>query len=606
MLRNVFTKVIKSIGYFTNFEERKKQQNTKTTSMKGFLKTVAAVLVGFTIIVGLPLVLFIIIAVCSSNKGTVKENTVLLLNLEGELQERSGNELYSDMGINTYVPGLDDILTSIEAAKTEEDIKGILIKSGAFSASTASLKEIRNALAEFKETGKFVYAYSGEYLQGAYYLSSVADSVFVNPLGAIDIHGLALSSTFYKRALEKIGIGIDVVKVGTCKSATEPYTNEQMSEPSKEQARLLIGDIWSEISQDIATSRDIDTSAIRKAADSMLGLRDAQTSIDLGLADRIAYYDEVKASIKQRLGMEIKEDLNLITPGDYVDGIFPVATSTNEIAVVYAAGEIDNGNRDGINSLKLSKQLEKLTYNDDVKAVVLRVNSPGGSAYGSEQIWHAVEVLKSKKPVVVSMGDYAASGGYYISCGAHAIVAEPTTITGSIGIFGILPNVAPLANKIGLDYDVVSTNRFSDSPNGLQKPDPAFLAILQKNVEHGYDTFLTRCADGRGMTKAGIDSIGQGRVWAGKRALELGLVDTLGTLNTAISIAAEYAGISKDYKIGVYPEKPSFWEQMNETPSLGIKLFATPKEFEREQKAIEQALQMDRLQAAMPGNIHIR
>ncbi|MBR6042337.1 MAG: signal peptide peptidase SppA [Paludibacteraceae bacterium] len=571
--------------------------------MKQFLKMVLAAFVGMFAFLFVGLVIVLVFSASASAPSAVKEGSVLHLRLEGELDERSQESVYTSLGLADYKIGLDDILLAISAAKTDDNIEGIFLEPGALVCGSASLSEIRSALLDFRSSGKFVYAYSGAYTQGAYFLSTAADSVFLNPSGTVDWRGMAYRCSFYKRLLEKVGIEMQVVKVGVYKSFTEQYTNEKMSDANREQMKAFVGDIWKTVSDSVAVARNIPANVLQLAADSMLSFQSADSVLAMGMVDVLAYRDEVLKCLNKRLGKDSTAKIPTISPTDYVAQLLPSDNGGDEVAVVYAVGEIDNGNTDGINTENLSKELLKLANNDEVKAVVLRVNSPGGSAYGSEQVWHALQVLKQKKTLVVSMGDYAASGGYYISCGADLIVADPLTITGSIGIFGVIPNIGPLADKIGLDYDVVKTSEGADFPRVMGPMTPVQQRRVQNYVNNGYALFTKRCADGRKMDPAALEAIAQGRVWSGYSAVRIGLVDTLGTLSDATRIAADLANLS-DYHVKDYPAKPTLWESMMETPSLGTQMFA-PKEFEREKKAIEQSLKLDILQAALPFNLVI-
>lgn len=571
--------------------------------MKQFFKMVTAVLVGLCAFFFMVFIVILVFSASASAPSAVKEGTVLHLRLEGTLNERSKQTVYTSLGLDEYEHGLDDLLMAVSAAKNDDNVAGIFLEPGAFACGSASLSEIRSALIDFRSSGKFVYAYSGAYTQGAYFLSTAADSVFLNPFGTVDWRGLALQSSFYKRLLEKVGIEMQVVKVGTYKSFTEQYTNEKMSDANREQSQVFVSDLWNLICKSVSESRKVSVENLQLAADSMVSFQPADSVLAAGLVDVLAYRDDVVKQIKLRLGKDTADAVPIISPEDYVAQLIP-DNGGDEVAVVYAVGEIDNGTTDGINTDKLSKQLLNLAKDDDVKAVVLRVNSPGGSAYGSEQVWHAVQVLKQHKKVVVSMGDYAASGGYYISCGADVIVADPTTITGSIGIFGVIPNIGPLADKIGLDHDVVKTSEGADFPRIWEPMNPIQQRRLQNYVNNGYSLFCKRCADGRKMQLNVLDSIAQGRVWSGVRAQQIGLVDKLGTLADATQLAADMANLS-EYHVKSYPAKTSLWESLLDSPSFGVRLFA-PKEFEREKKAIEQALKLDVLQAAVPLSYDIR
>lgn len=570
-----------------------------------FLKVVLGTLVGLILFSVLSVVLLAAMMVASGNdSASVKPNSVLRLRLQGTIQERSEESIYSYFGEEyEAMYGLDDIVASIRKAAGDENIKGILIEPGAFSAGFSSLQEIRQELQNFKRSGKFIYAYSGAYTQGGYYLSSVADSVFLNPEGVIDFRGLAYSGTFYKNLLEKLGVEMQVVKVGSFKSYTEMFTNEQMSDSSRLQAQQLVGDLWNVVLKDISASRHISTAKLKTAADSFLTFRDAKFAFDLKMVDKLAYGDEVTALLKNKLGVEASDDINYVSTTNYA--VEELALTGDKLAVLYAVGEIDNGSDDGINTKKLCKQIKDLEKDSAVKAVVLRVNSPGGSAYGSEQVWHALSVLKKHKPLVVSMGDYAASGGYYISSAADYIVANPTTMTGSIGIFGVIPNAEKLAEKLGVSYDVVTTNAHSDFPSLFRRLSDADLALVQQYVNRGYDTFLNRCATGRGVPKDSIAKYAQGRVWSGNAALQRGLVDTLGTLDNAVSIAAREAGLKK-YTVESYPKKEDAFSRLLASPSLGVKMLFAKDATAAEKEILDRLNQLDCLQAAMPFNIVVK
>lgn len=552
-------------------------------------------LFGFVVLAFLLVALF-----CLPSGPSENDKPILHIKLEGIVDERSSESTLAFLGQDGYSLGLDDILFAIKSAETDDCIKGIFLEPGAVSCGSASLNEIRQALEHFKKSGKFIYAYSGAYTQGSYALATVADSVFLNPSGSIDWTGAAYRAVFYKRLLENVGIDMQVVKVGTYKSFTEQYSNEKMSDANREQASVLIGDLWGNLLNTVSNARGIGVDFLQSAADSLITFQSAEAFLSAKMVDKLAYKDQVVSAIRKRIGIDDAKPLPAVSVHSYVAQFEP-CQSDNQIAVVYANGEIDNGNTDGINSASLSNLLVKLSKDADVKAVVLRVNSPGGSAYGSEQIWYAVQVLKNKKPVVVSMGDYAASGGYYMSCGADAIFASPSTMTGSIGIFGVIPNIAPLADKIGIDYDVVKTSDGADFPRIFGPMTPAQERGLQRYINSGYNLFVRRCSEGRAMKTDSLEKIAQGRVWSGVRAKQLGLVDELGTLKDAVDKAAELAKLDNDYQIEAYPKKEGLFDALTRIPALGVRmLFTTPQPFERERKALEQAVKLDMLQAAMP------
>lgn len=547
--------------------------------MKDFLKFTLATVTG---IILSSIVLFIIgmvtlfgIVSTSDTETVVKKNSVMMLDLNGTLVERTQesplgilSELFSDDS-NTY--GLDDILSSVKKAKENENIKGIYLQASMLGTSYASLQEIRNALLDFKESGKFIIAYGDSYTQGLYYLSSVADKVLLNPKGMIEWRGIASAPLFYKDLLQKLGIEMQIFKVGTYKSAVEPFTSTEMSPANREQVTAFIHSIWGQVTEGVSASRSLPVDSLNAYADRMLMFYPAEESVQCGLADTLIYRNDVRNYLKQWVDLKEDDRLPVLGLNDMINvkKNMPKDKSGNIVAVYYASGEItdysgSSASEEGIVGTKVIRDLRKLKDNDDVKAVVLRVNSPGGSAFASEQIWHAVKELKTKKPVIVSMGDYAASGGYYISCVADTIVAEPTTLTGSIGIFGMMPNAKELSEKIGLTYDVVKTNKFADFGNIMRPFNEDEKTLMQMMITQGYDTFVSRCAEGRNMTKEAIEKVAEGRVWTGEAAKKLGLVDELGGIDTALEIAVKKAGI-EGYTVVSYPAKQDFLSSLLDT-----------------------------------------
>ena len=533
--------------------------------MKDFLKFTLATVTG---IILSSIVLFIIgmvtlfgIVSTADTETIVKKNSVMMLDLNGVLVERTQesplgilSQLFSDDS-NTY--GLDDILSSIKKAKENENIKGIYLQASILGTSYASLQEIRNALLDFKESGKFIIAYGDSYTQGLYYLSSVADKVLLNPKGMIEWKGIASAPLFYKDLLQKIGVEMQIFKVGTYKSAVEPFISTEMSPANREQVTAFINSIWGQVTEGVSASRSLPVDSLNALADRMLMFYPAEESVQCGLADTLIYRNDVRNYLKQWVDLKEDDRLPVLGLSDMINvkKNMPKDKSGNIVAVYYASGEItdysgSSTSEEGIVGTKVIRDLRKLKDDEDVKAVVLRVNSPGGSAFASEQIWHAVKELKTEKPVIVSMGDYAASGGYYISCVADTIVAEPTTLTGSIGIFGMVPNVKELSEKIGLTYDVVKTNKFSDFGNIMRPFNQDEKTLMQMMITQGYDTFVNRCAEGRHMSKEAIEKIAEGRVWTGEAAKELGLVG----IDTALEIAVRKAGI-EGYTVVSYPAK---------------------------------------------------
>ena len=536
--------------------------------MKDFLKFTLATVTGIVIssVVLFFISILVVFSMVSSSESEtqVRKNSIMMLDLNGTLAERSQEnplDLIMKDDYRTY--GLDDILSSIKKAKENEDIKGIYIQATSLGAGFASLEEIRNALKDFKESGKFVVAYGDAYTQGLYYLSSVADKVLLNPQGMLEWRGLAATPMFFKDLLEKVGVEMQVFKVGTYKSAVEPFISTEMSAANREQINVYLSSIWGQITSAVAESRNLSVEALNKEADRMLMFYPAEESVKNGLVDTLIYKNDVRDYLKNLAGIDKDDNMPVLGIQDMINvkKNVPRDKSGNVIAVYYAYGEIDGGSSastdEGINSEKVIKDLRKLKDNENVKAVVLRVNSPGGSAYGSEQIWYAVNQLKKEKPVIVSMGDYAASGGYYISCNADTIVAEPTTLTGSIGIFGMMPNAKGLTEKLGVNFDVVKTNPYADFGNLTRPMNDGEKGLMQMYVNNGYELFLTRCSDGRGISMEELDKIAQGRVWTGSTAKELGLVDELGGLDKALEIAIAKAGVDA-YTVMSYPKKEGY------------------------------------------------
>ena len=596
--------------------------------MKEFFKYVLATVVGIivagVVIMFLGVLTLFGLASSSDKDVTIEDNSVLKLELNGTISERAPESSPLDflksinpMGSEDTL-GLDEILSAIQKAKENEDIKGIYLLAGSLEAQPATVEAIRNALVDFKESGKFIISYADNYEQLLYYLASTADKVLVNPKGSLDWHGLAGMNMFYKDLMDKLGIEMQIFKVGTFKSAVEPYMLSGMSDANREQVAAYLGSIWQKFSDEVATSRHLTKEALNQVAEEGAMFKTGDELIAAGLVDSLIYKNDMRAYLNRYMGLDEDKKVSAYSVSDMrgVKRNTPRDKSGNIVAVYYAVGEIDGtsympmGGDEGINSEKVIKDLRKLKDDDDVKAVVFRVNSPGGSAYGSEQIWHAITQLKEKKPVIVSMGDYAASGGYYISCNADTIVAEPTTLTGSIGIFGMVPNFQALTKKIGVNIDVEKTNTLADMSNTYRPMTDSEKALMQKMVEQGYDLFTTRCAEGRGMTQEQIDAIGQGRVWTGAMALERGLVDVLGGLDDAIDIAVNKAGIEK-YTLKNYPVQEggimSMFKDAISDNSIQLRFFkGDAAKIVNDVYTISQIDQLDRLQARMPYNIIIK
>ena len=540
--------------------------------MKDFFKFTLATITGIilTSIVMFVISIIVVFSMLSSTETetVVKKNSIMMLDLNGSLVERTSDNIFKelfDKEDSTY--GLDDILASIKKAKENDDIKGIYIQATSLNANFASLQEIRDALNDFKKSGKFIVAYSDNYTQGMYYLSSVANKVLLNPKGAIEWRGLASQPLFLKGLLEKLGIEMQVFRVGTYKAAVERFSATEMSPANREQVTAYITSIWNEIITDVAASRKISVDSLNNYANRMLMFYPAEQTVKSGMADTLIYKNDVRDYLKQLVKIDKDDDLAVLGLDEMINvkKNTPKDKSGNIIAVYYAFGEIDGGSsstdEDGIISNEVIKDLRKLKEDKDVKAVVLRVNSPGGSAFGSEQIWEAVCQLKKEKPVIVSMGDYAASGGYYISCAADTIVAEPTTLTGSIGIFGLIPNAKGLTDKLGLSFDVVKTHKFADFGNIMRGMNTDEQTLLQMYINQGYDLFVSRCAEGRKLSKNEIEKIAEGRVWTGEAAKKIGLVDILGGIDKALEIAVKKAKV-EGYTVVGYPDRKNVLQEL--------------------------------------------
>ena len=538
--------------------------------MKDFLKYVLATVTGIillTVIMGILATISMVgIAASSASSTKVEENSVFTLMLSGQLDERAEeNPLSMLSGQISENVGLDDIISSIRKAKENEDIKGIYIEAGIFSSdSPASSHAIREALIDFKKSGKWIVAYADSYEQSSYYICSVADKMFLNPQGMVDWHGLGATPYFVKDLLAKLGIKVQLCKVGKYKSAPEMLTADGMSEPNREQVTAYINGIWQVMLKEVAESRKIAVDSLNAYADRFIALSKPEDYVKLKLVDKLLYTNEVKGEIKKMLKIDPDESFPQLTLKD-MENVKGKKKEGDQVAVYYAYGDIvdsDTGDmtdqEHSIVASKVCKDLEKLAEDDDVKAVVLRVNSPGGSAYASEQIWHAMTNLKAKKPVVVSMGGYAASGGYYISCPANYIIAEPTTITGSIGIFGMFPDFSGLlTEKLGIKFDEVKTNKHAAFGTMSRPFNAEEMALLEQYIDRGYQLFRKRVADGRKQSVEAIEKIAQGRVWLANDALKNKLVDEIGSLDKAIEKAAKLAKLS-EYHATCYPE-PTNW-----------------------------------------------
>ena len=589
--------------------------------MKDFLKYTLATIVGIlacSIIVAIiGIVSLVGIAASSSTTTTVSENSLFKLEIKGEVTERMvDNPFASLVSEEQTVLGLNDVLSSIEKAANNDFIKGIYLEAGGIVASPASIEEIRNALVRFKQTGKFVVAYGDNYTQADYYICSVADKVILNPQGMVDWHGMASQTIYLKELLAQLGVEMEVFKVGTYKSAVEPYTSMEMSDENREQITAYTSSIWNTMVEGVSLSRNLTSEQLNQYADEYIAFSGAEAILKSGLIDTLLYLDGTKAYLKQLMDTEEDERLAVLTLDDVknIQKNVPLDKSGNIIAMYYAEGQIVDAPSTGMGTTpeivgeKVATDLRKLRDDETVKAVILRVNSPGGSAFASEQIWNEVVKLKEKKPVIVSMGDYAASGGYYISCAADTIIAQPSTLTGSIGIFGMFPNPHKLINdKLKLNVETVKTNKLADFGSMARPFNSDERAIMQRYINQGYATFIQRCADGRQMSTADIEAVAQGRVWTGEMALDLGLIDLLGDIELAKEIAAEKAGI-ESYTLISYPEEQDPFAMLLDQTREGYieaRIGKVVGQFKEELNLIYNLENMSALQARLPYTIHL-
>lgn len=592
--------------------------------MKDFIKYVGATITGIvmlSVIVGILGVISLVgLAASTASTVQVKDGSVFTLVLKNNIDERgTDNPIGFLNGSDTTIDGLNDIISAIHKAKDNENIKGIYIQAdGMATDSPASLHAIREALLDFKKSGKWIISYSDGYSQSEYYLCSVADQILLNPQGQIGWHGLAAEPVFYKDLLAKFGVKFELCKVGKYKSAPEQVTADGMSEANREQVTAYVTGIWKVMLKDVSASRKISTDSLNAYADRFMDLADAQELIKLRLIDKTMYADEVKNVIKKRLDIDTDTDIPQLSLGDMLN-VEDKNNRGDKVAVYYAYGDIvDEDNSNPMNpqtcivGKDMCKDLEELADDDDVKAVVLRVNSPGGSAYASEQIWHAVTKLKAKKPVVVSMGGYAASGGYYISCAANYIYSDPTTITGSIGIFGMFLNYSELMkDKLGIKFDEVKTNKHANFGTRSRFFNAEEMAILDKYIGKGYELFRKRVADGRKMSVAQVEQIAQGRVWLGNDALKIHLVDGIGSLDDAVKKAAQLAKLD-EYYASEYQTPSSWYETLlasasgNSGSYLDEQMQATFGELYEPLRYIKQVENMSKIQARLPYFLTIR
>jgi protease-4 len=589
--------------------------------MKEFFKFVFASMIGFILSFFVVCILLIVLIAAivstagSDGKVSVTSNSIMHIGLDYPIRERTDKNPFSEFSLIGFESkkkiGLNEILSSLKDAKTDDHIEGIYLDVSSISAGFATVEEIRNAMIDFKKSGKFIIAYSEVYSQGAYYLATAADKIYLNPEGMIDFRGLSSEIMFFKGALDKLGIEAQIIKVGTYKSAVEPFILDKMSEPNRQQVNSFLGSMYDHFLSEISKSRKIPKSTLFSLADSAK-IRAPKDALVYKMIDGLKYKDEVLDELKARTGTDKKKDLKSVSIEEYAPSPDENKTSSsNRIAVIYANGEITSGegNDETMGSERISRAIRKARRDDKIKAIVLRVNSPGGSALASDVIWREMVLAKKAKPLIVSMGDLAASGGYYISCAADSIFAQPNTITGSIGVFGIIPNMQKFFNnKLGITFDGVKTGKFADLGSVSRPLTDAEKMIFQQEVNKTYSTFTNKVAEGRKKSQAYIDSIGQGRVWSGTEALQNGLVDRLGNIDDAIASAAKKANI-KDYKIVSYPEQVDPLKSLFDHTGDKVKTYFIKQEMGDQFVYYEQmrsAISLSGIQARIPYNIQVK
>ena len=583
--------------------------------MKSFFKTFLASFLGSAVLLGVIVILLITsliasIANSSETNVTLKPKTVLYMNLNYDIPERTNSSSLA-MYFNTDkvdMAGMNDILNNIDAAATDANIEGIFLDLSTIGTSTANIEEIRNRLISFKESGKFLISYAEAYTQSAYYLASVSDKIYMLPDGVLDIHGIASQGTFYKHLLEKLDIEMQIIRPANnrFKSAVEPYFLDEMSDANREQTSVYLNSMWNKICSDISASRNIEIETINKMADDLTLMFDTQAAVDHGFIDELIYKDELLAKLHELTNTADNKKINIIKNTQYAKVRPELMKGEDNIAIVYASGQIIDGEGDDtkIGSTTLSAAIRKARTDKKVKAIVMRVNSPGGSAVASEVIRREVELAAKEKPVIVSMGSYAASGGYWISSTADYIFADPNTLTGSIGVFGTFPNLKGFLNdKVGLTFDEVKTNENADF-GSLYKPlTPYQMTMMQKNVTDTYDEFITLVSETRGLRKTFVDSIGQGRVWSGTDAIAIGLVDELGGIDKAIAYAADKAGLTS-YSIKEFPKQEDPLQNLFKTETQEYYTKAIMKKnlgsSYKYLEAIENISKIEGVQALMP------
>ena len=589
--------------------------------MKEFFKFVFASMIGFILsfFVVFLILITIVVAIVSSagsdEKVSPTSNSILHVRLDYPIKERTDKNPFAELGLigfeSKQTLGLNEILENLAQAKNDEHIKGIFLDVSSLAAGFATIEEVRNALIDFKKSGKFILAYSEVYTQGAYYLASVADKVYMNPEGMIDFRGLSTEMMFFKGSLEKLEIEAQIIKVGTYKSAVEPFILDKMSEPNRQQVNSFLGSMYDHFLTEISRSRKISKNTLFSLADNSK-IRNPNDALVYKMIDGLKYKDEVIDELKSKSGIEKNKELKSVSIEEYAPAPEENSSgSSNRIAIVYANGEIisGEGNDESIGSDRISRAIRKARLDNKVKAIVLRVNSPGGSALASDVIWREMVLSKKVKPVIVSMGDVAASGGYYIACAADSIFAQPNTITGSIGVFGIIPNMQKFfKNKLGITFDGVKTGRYADIGSINRPLTDAERMIIQQEINKVYSTFTQKVANGRKKSQSYIDSIGQGRVWSGTEALQNGLVDRLGNIDDAIASAAKKAKL-KDFKIVSYPDQVDPITSLLENSGDKIKTYFMKRELGDQfifYEQMQHAINLSGVQARIPYNIQVK
>lgn len=601
--------------------------------MKQFFKFMFASMIGTFITIMLASIISMVIffgmigsLISSASEGKkdkiekVEANSILHIKLDYAINDRSSNNPFESFDFSSFEsnegPGLDKIIKSLRKAKTDDKIKGIYLDLTTINGGMATLEEIRLALLDFKKSGKWIISYSEIYTQGTYYLASVSDKVYLNPAGIVEHRGLSSELMFFKNALEKLDVEMQIIRHGKFKSAVEPYILEKMSDANREQYELLLNTAWGSMTKDVAASRNISVEKLNELADNMT-IQDAKIAKAEGLVDDILFKDELLAKLREKLKIEADEEIKSVSLKKYSKSAHKnpfipkkEKKSDNQIAVIYASGEINSGKskNDVMGSETISEAIREARLDENVKAIVLRVNSPGGSAMASDIMWREVVLAKQAKPVIVSMGNVAASGGYYISCAADKIVADEKTITGSIGVFGVIPNAQGLMNnKLGITFDRVKTNKHGDIMSVFKPLTAEERDIIQIGVEKIYDDFITKVAEGRGMTKEEVDAIGQGRVWTGLDALKIGLVDEIGGLERAIEIAKTSAKLD-DYNLIDYPKRKDPFEEIMEELTSNIEAKILTKTLGNEYKyykKVQDISHQSGVMARMPLDIEL-